>query len=215
MDYTDVQIPGSVACVSGGVPTFCGVVSNAGKARMQGFELETRARLIDGDSGTLTLAGSLGYIDAAYKTYITNIAGVPTDVAAFRKIQNTPAWTGSASLDYALPIGEGRLNVTGGMSFKSRTYQFEIPIPQIDQPAYQLFDASIVYHAPDNRWSLGVYGKNLTDERIKTSGYNFMAGNATTGVLAQPFVAALGREGVLSAFYAPPRQVFVTGTISF
>jgi len=34
-------------------------------------------------------------------------------------------------------------------------------------------------------------------------------------VLNQPFVAALGREGVLSAFYAPPRQVFVTGTLNF
>jgi len=215
MDYTDVQIPGSVACVSSGVPTFCGVVSNAGKAKLQGFELETRAKLIDSDSGTLTFAGSLGYIDAQYKTYITNIAGVPTDVAAFRKIQNTPAWSGSASLDYGMAIGEGRLNITGGMSFKSQTYQFEIPIPQIDQPAYQLFDASIVYRAPDNRWSLGVYGKNLSNERIKTSGYNFMVGNATTGVLNQPFAAALGREGVLTAFYAPPRQVFVTGTLNF
>ena len=37
MDYTDVQIPGSVACTIGGLPSFCGVVSNAGKARMQGF----------------------------------------------------------------------------------------------------------------------------------------------------------------------------------
>ena len=215
MNYTDVQIPGSVACLSGGVPTFCGVVSNAGKAEMKGFELETRAKLIDGENGTLTFAGSLGYIDAKYKTYITNIAAVPTDVAAFRKIQNTPAWTGSASLDYAVPIADGRLNVTGGMSFKSKTYQFEVPIPQIDQPAYQLFDASIVYHAPDNRWSLGVFGKNLTDERIKTSGYNFIAGNATTGVLNQPFTAALGREGVLSAFYANPRQVYVTTTVNF
>ena len=76
----------------------------------------------------------------------------PLEVAAFRKIQNTPAWTGNGSLDYALPIGEGRVNVTGGMSFKSRTYQFEVPIPQIDQPAYQLFDASIVYHAPGERF---------------------------------------------------------------
>lgn len=215
MDYTDVQIPGSVACVSSGVPTFCGVVSNAGKARLQGFEFETRAKLIDSASGTLTFNGSLGYIDAKYKTYITNIGSVPTDVAAFRKIQNTPAWTGSASLDYALPIGEGSLNLTAGMSFKSKTYQFEIPIPAIDQPAYQLFDASIVYRAPDGRWSLGVFGKNLTDERIKTSGYNFLVGNATTGVLNSPPVAALGREGVLSAFYANPRQFYVTGTFNF
>ncbi|HVR89795.1 MAG TPA: TonB-dependent receptor [Novosphingobium sp.] len=215
MDYTDVQIPGSVACTIGGLPSFCGVVSNAGKARMQGFELETRAKLIDNDSGTLTFTGSLGYIDAKFKRYIANIGGVPTDVAAFRKIQNTPAWTGSAGLDYALAIGEGRLNVAGGMSFKSRTTNFEVPNPFLDQPAYQLFDASIVYHAPDNHWTLGVYGKNLTDERIKTSGYTFIAGNATTGVFNTPIASALGREGVLSAFYANPRQVFVTATLNF
>jgi iron complex outermembrane receptor protein len=40
MDYTDVQIPGSVACTVSGLPSFCGVVSNAGKARMQGVEAE-------------------------------------------------------------------------------------------------------------------------------------------------------------------------------
>ena len=227
MDYTDVQIPGSVACstpiVIGGVltqvPTFCGVVSNAGKARMKGFEFETRAKLIDSEAGTLTLAASLGYIDAKYTKYIANIASVPTDVSAFRKVQNTPAWSGSASLDYAMPIAEGRLNLTGGMSFKSKTYQFEISNPYLDQPSYQLFDASLVYHAPDNRWSLGVFGKNLTNERYKTSGYTFMAANATTGALATrpdgTLIPALGKEGVLTAFYGNPRQVFVTASLNF
>ena len=182
---------------------------------MKGFEFETRAKLIGGESGTLTFNGSLGYIDAKYKTYITNIGGVPTDVAAFRKVQNTPAWSGSASLDYALNVGAGRVNLTGGMSFKSTTYQFEVPVPQFDQGAYQLVDASLVYHAPGNTWTLGIYGKNLTDERIKTSGYNFMTANATTGVINTPYAAALGREGVLTAFYGNPRQVFVTATLNF
>ena len=219
MDYTDVQIPGSVACNAGGVATFCGVVSNAGKARMKGFELETRAKLLQTDTGTLTFTGSLGYIDAEYTKYITNIGNVPTDVAAFRKVQNTPAWSGSASLDYAMDLAGGTLNLNGGMSFKSKTYQFEVPNPYLDQPAYQLFDASIVYRAPDNRWSLGVFGKNLTDKRYKTSGYTFMAANATTGALTTTstgaLVPALGKEGVLTAFYGNPRQIFVTGTINF
>ena len=219
MDYTDVQIPGSVACNAGGVATFCGVVSNAGKARMKGFELETRAKLLQTDTGTLTFTGSLGYIDAEYTKYITNIGNVPTDVAAFRKVQNTPAWSGSASLDYAMDLAGGTLNLSGGMSFKSKTYQFEVPNPYLDQPAYQLFDASIVYRAPDNRWSLGVFGKNLTDKRYKTSGYTFMAANATTGALTTTstgaLVPALGKEGVLTAFYGNPRQIFVTGTINF
>ena len=210
MDYTDVQIPGSVACTIRGLPSFCGVVSNAGKARMQGFEAEGKLRL-----GALTLNGSVGYIDAKYLSYIANIGGVPTQVAAFRHVQNTPAWTGAASASYALELGEGRVDLGVGMSFKSKTYQFEIANPYLDQPAYQLFDASIVYHAPGNRWSLGVFGKNLTDERIKTSGYTFMRADPTTGVLVTPLASALGKEGVLSAFYANPRQIFVTASVNF
>ncbi|MBS0481537.1 MAG: TonB-dependent receptor [Proteobacteria bacterium] len=215
MDYTDVQIPGSVACKAGGITTFCGVVSNAGKARMKGFEVEGRAKLIDSDAGKLTLSGSVGYIDAKYTKYVTNISATPTDVAAYRHVQNTPKWSGSAGLDYALPVADGTLTVSGGMSFKSKTYQFEIANPYIDQPSYQLYDASIVYRAPGNRWSLGVFGKNLTDKRIKTSGYTYMAANPTTGVLTTPLVSTLGKEGILSAFYANPRQVFVTGTLNF
>ena len=210
MDYTDVQIPGSVACSIRGLPSFCGVVSNAGKARLQGFEAEAKLHL-----GALTLNGSLGYIDAKYLSYIANIAGVPTQVAPFRHVQNTPAWSGAASANYAVDMGSGRVDLGVGMSFKSKTYQFEIANPYLDQPAYQQFDASIVYHAPGNRWSLGIFGKNLTDERIKTSGYTFVAANPTTGVLVTPLTPTLGKEGVLTGFYGNPRQVFVTASVNF
>ncbi len=231
MDYTDVQIPGSVACttkvvVNGVVtqiPSFCGVVSNAGKAKLQGFEAETHAKIFDGDNGSLSFNGSLGYIDAKFVKYITNIVinGVPTptDVSQFRHVQNTPTWTGNASLTYSLPIGGGRLDAEGGVSFKSKTYNFEIANPYLDQPAYQLFDASLVYHSPDNRWTIGVFGKNLTDKKYKTSGYTFIAADATTGALQTnpdgTLKSALGKEGILSAFYGNPRQVYVTGTIKF
>jgi iron complex outermembrane receptor protein len=214
MDYTDVQIPGSVACTVSGLPSFCGVVSNAGKARMQGLEFEARA-----DLGALTLSGSVGYIDAKFLRYITNIASVPTDVAAYRKVQNTPAWTGNVQASYNVALGDGSLALTGGVSWKSKTYQFEIPNPYLDQPAYQLVDASIVYAAPDKRWTLGVYGKNLFDVKYKTSGYTFMAANATTGALltnaSGALIPALGREGTLTTFYGNPRQVFVTATVNF
>jgi iron complex outermembrane receptor protein len=215
MDYTDVQIPGSVACTVSGLPSFCGVVSNAGKARMQGVEFEARANL-----GALSLSGSVGYIDAKFLKYITNIASVPTDVAAFRKVQNTPAWSGNAQASYNMDLGEASLVATAGVSFKSTTYQFEVPNPYLDQPAYQLVDASLIYSAPGKAWTLGVYGKNLFDVRYKTSGYNFMAGNATTGApLTNPttgaLIPALGREGTLTTFYGNPRQVFVTATVNF
>jgi len=197
-----------------GLPSFCGVVSNAGKARMQGLEAEANWRI-----GALTLNGSLGYIDAKYLHYITLIAGAPTDVAASRKVQNTPAFTANGSATYAFTLPKGSLDLSGGWSYKSTTYQFEIPNPYLDQKAYALLDASLVYHAPGGRFILGVYGKNLGDKRYRTSGYSYVAANATTGAIALNGAglptATLGKEGVLTSYYGNPRQVFATASLKF
>ncbi len=226
-NYTDVQIPGSVGCTVfvAGQPTqsFCGIVSNAGKATFKGVELEADARLAEdlaASGDRVSLSGSLGYIDAKYDEYITNIAGQgPTDVAEFREVQNTPELSGSATLAYTTPVGDSDLylGVTG--SYRSKTFQFEIPNPFLDQDGYTLLDASIVWTSGDGRYSIGLHGKNLTDKQYKTSGYTFVGANPVTGELAVgpnglP-VPSLGREGTLTAFYGAPRQVFVTGSIEF
>ena len=225
-DYKNVQIPGSVACTVsvGGVatPSFCGVVSNAGKARFKGLEFESTARLgrdlmTPGDR--LNLSTAVGYIDAEYREYITNIGGVPTDVAANREVQNTPKWTASGTMSYSTPVGAGSLYLASSVSWRSKTYQFEIPNPYIDQKGFALWDASIVYTAPDDRWTLGLHGKNLMDKEYKTSGYTFVAANAVTGAIINNAAGfptpSLGREGTLTAFYGNPRQVFLTGTVKF
>ena len=214
-DYTDVQIPGSVACEVGGLPTFCGIVSNAGKATFKGLELEANARF----AGGFGLAGSLGYIDAQYDEYITNIANVPTDVADFRVVQNTPELTGSLTASYDTAIGAGDLYLGATVSYRSKTSQFEIPNPYLDQGGYALLDASAVYTAPGGRWKIGIYGKNLLDKEYKTSGYTFVATDPVTGEIvngANGFpVPTLGPEGTLTAFYGNPRQVFATVSFTY
>ncbi|WP_066553556.1 TonB-dependent receptor [Croceicoccus bisphenolivorans] len=223
MDYSDIQIPGSVPCTgTGGVQTFCGVVSNAGKARLQGVEVEANARLgrdLMASGDRLNLSGALGYIDAKFKKYETLIGGKTVDVAKYRYIQNTPEWTGSATLAYSTPAGAGDLAMSTTWSYRSKTHQFEYPNPYIDQDGYGLWDASIVYSAPGDRWSIGLHGKNLLDKEYITSGYSYIAQDATTG---QPVlnddgnpIPTLGQEGTLTAFYGNPRQVFVTATLRF
>ena len=207
-DYKDVQIPGSVACEVNGLPNFCGIVSNAGKATFKGLEFEGSARLGAG----FVLSGSLGYIDAQYDEYITNINNTPTDVADFREVQNTPKWTGSATLAYNAAVGTGDLYAGATVSYRSKTYQFEIPNPYLDQDGYALLSADIVYTLPGDRITIGVHGKNLLDKRYKTSGYTFVATNPTTGEIingANGFpIPTLGPEGTLTAFYGNPREVF-------
>ena len=84
-----------------------------------------------------------------------------------------------------------------------------------------LLDANLVYTAPDKRWSLGVHGRNLTDKQYKTSGYQFLVVDPVTGAPTRRAVAtptapvgsvvpSLGTEGVVTAFYGNPRQVFLS-----
>ncbi|HEX6071557.1 MAG TPA: TonB-dependent receptor [Sphingomicrobium sp.] len=233
-NYKDVQIPGSFGVVVNGVPNFVGITTNAGKARFRGVELETNWRIAQ-DFGTagdrLNFAGTLGYLDAKYLKYISvvtfdPITGLPLarplelDLADSRKIQNTPKWTLSGSLNYDTPLGTGRLNANTTLSYRSKSQQFELAIPGLDQKGFALLDANLVWRSAGNRYEFGLHGKNLLDKKYITSGYNFMRQDPFTGefILAngKPGLSStLGLEGVLTAFYGNPRQVFVSAAVNF
>ena len=222
-EYKDVQVPGSAGCVVNGVTTFCGITTNAGKARFRGVEVETNARVAQ-DFATpgdrLNLSGTLGYLDAKYLQFITNIAGLgPVDVANDRKIQNTPKWTLSGSLDYETPLADGRLDLNTTVSYRSASQQFELHTPMLDQPGFSLWDANIVWRSRGNRYEIGLHAKNLLNKKYIVSGYNFLAqdpfsGNFILNAAGNP-IPTLGKTGVLTAFYGNPRQVFLSAAVNF
>jgi iron complex outermembrane receptor protein len=217
-DYTDVQVPGSVGCIINGQPNFCGITTNAAKARIKGIELETRAVLardFAGAGSSITFNGTLGYIDAKYKTFI-GPTGV--DVANVRVFQNTPEWTVSGTLGAALPVGSGTINASGTASYRSLTHQFETASPFLDQPGYTLFDANLNYSFGDGKYTVGLHAKNLTDVRYKTGGYQYIAVNIAGTPILTPtggYTPTLGKEGIATAFYGNPRQLFATVGVKF
>ena len=227
-EYKDVQVPGSAGCRVflpgiGFVDTFCGITTNAGKARFRGAELETNFRAAENIAAAgdrLNLSGTVGYLDAKYLQFITNIPGVgPVDVANDRKIQNTPKWTLSGSLDYDTPAFGGRLDLNTTVSYRSSSQQFEIHTPLLDQPGFALWDANLVWRSAGSRYEVGLHGKNLLNKKYIVSGYNFLSQNPFTGNFllngaGQP-IPALGRTGVLTAYYGNPRQVFLSAAVNF
>jgi iron complex outermembrane receptor protein len=225
-DYNDVQIPGSVGVDANGdgiFESFAGVTTNAASAEIKGIELEASARLardFAGPGSALNFSGTLGYIDAEYKEFIAAIGTPPalTNIANLRAIQNTPEWTLSGTLDGSVGVGGGLLFASTTVSYRSETNQFELPSPFLDQPGYALWDASLVWTDGSDRYSIGVHAKNITDKEYITSGYQFLltAPNGTplttaTGALRP----SLGREGIVTAFYGNPRQVFATFGLKF
>ena len=206
-NYTDVQIPGSVGYDSnddGVNDTFIGVTSNAGDADINGVEWEGDAILFTdlGENGSSIRFGwSLGYIDAEYNEFIDAFGN---DVADERVFQNTPEWTAGAILTWDIPVDmfstPGLFSVIGAMSYRSETSQFEAPDPWLDQPAYRLWDLSLIWRQDSGNWSAGVHGKNLTNEEYIVAGYPF---------------SDLGLENNITSFYGNPRQVWATVQYNF
>ena len=199
-DYKDVQVPGSVAIDTNGDgkdDSFAGVTTNAGKARINGFELEATAKVTD----AFSLSGTYGYINAKYTQFI-GAGGV--DFASQRAFQNTPKQTASlrASYDWPMTImgSSGKLSLLNSVSYRSKTQQFEFATPILDQGSFSLWDASLVWTTSDNRIRAGLHGKNLNDTRYKVAGYFFPT---------LPTVA----DGSILAFYGNPRTV--TATIEY
>jgi iron complex outermembrane receptor protein len=188
-NYKDVQIPGSIAVDTNGDgidDSFAGVTTNAGKAKIKGFELEAMGRV----TPQFSVSGMYSYIDAKYDEYIVN--GV--NVAAQRVFQNTPKNSANLRGTYEMALATGRLALIGAVSYKGATNQFETT-SILDQDSYRLVDASLVWTRLDGKLRAAIHGKNLTDKHYKTAGYLF---------------PTLGNEGVVTAFYGNPRQVSAT-----
>jgi iron complex outermembrane receptor protein len=162
---------------------------------MSGFELEGVASF----TSALSANFSLGYIKAEFDEYraldLTTVPPAVRDFADSRVFQNTPKWNGSVGLTFAHDLGDrGRITFSPSAAYRSKFFMFEIP-SALDQNSYWLTDASLVWSSADDRYRVGLHGKNLGDERYRVGGYNF---TQASGVL-------FGNS--VSAFYGPPRTV--------
>lgn len=191
-DYTNVQIPGFVA--ASGVTGLVGTLTNAGKAKISGIELETLARI----TGAFSLSGTLGYIDAQYKTWLD---ATGANIAGQKHFQNTPRLTASLTAAYDWPMAlygrNGGLSLSNSLAYKSKIYQFEDP-SALDQEAYTLWNASLVWTSKDKKFLAGLHARNLTNKHYVTGGY-----------LLQGF------SNTITANYGDPRTLTATAEWRF
>lgn len=189
-EYQDQQVTTQVPAV-GGIASF---VDNVGQSTIYGAEFEGSVYLTENLSANF----AVGYLNAEFDQFLRyNLTTmVYEDISDQVVLQNAPEWTGYFGLTWQSQLAGGELVVTPSVSYRDDYSQFEFPNPILDQEAYALVDLSAIWTAPSERWSIGVFGKNLTDEEYRVGGYTFPG--------------ALFNDSIIG-YYGPPRTV--TGSI--
>jgi len=148
-------------------------IDNAGRAHINGLELEAIATPVDG----LRLNANATFTDAKYDQYVTinNRFSGPApgcdpvtrlcDFAGHRLVQ-TPRYTFDVGGQYAWRTGWGEVTPRIDVFTSGDLFFLSANSPLERQKAYTLVDANVTWRSPDGRFTVEVFGRNLGDEDV-------------------------------------------------
>lgn len=174
-DYTNMQFVVR--------PTVAPVVFNAGKARIQGFELEWT--IIPTEH--LIITGGLGHINGKY-LQLDNIVR-NSGVTLNNQFQQSPRWSFNTGVAYSIPINDD-VTVTPRFdySYRSKNYVDSVNTEVLAQNGYSLLNAGVAIDAKDDRVRVIFAVKNVTNKTYKVAGFSALrgAGSYAESVYARP-----------------------------
>jgi iron complex outermembrane receptor protein len=162
-----------------------GYITNVGKLRSRGVEVDARATPFNGL--TLTFAGT--YNDAFYVSYPKAPAPYLNSYLGFvdlsgQQASGAPKWSLSGSAEYVDHAGSVDVYLGTDASYRSSFIAAVNLDPLTLVPGYGLLGLHAGVRDPNGRWDLSLWARNVTD----TNYYNTKAVSATYGTV----LAALG-----------------------
>ena len=157
-------------------------IFNAAEATMQGIELEGVFALTD----NLTLEASYGYVDASYDEadFLKRTFGEDTDVGSFLlQMVSERTWFVAGTYDHSAGAA-GRLSWRASYSYADDAAADNFNFLLLDD--YALIDASVTFVSADEKWSVALYGKNLSDEAYFNFGFDNTSIGSKTMWLSPP-----------------------------
>ncbi len=141
------------------------ILENAAEATNLGVELELAAAVTD----QLTVNATFGYLNAEYDEYSTAnpvfLADGVQDLAG-NKLSSAPEFTYRIGADYTVPLNTGDLTLSADFAGQSEVFFTPFNEAAASQGAYGILNARLKYTTPDERWSVSVFGRNLTDKTV-------------------------------------------------
>lgn len=162
MDWKDVQNIFSSFNPPSVIPFFS--VDTWGDERIRGIEAELSVR----PTKRLVLNGSIGMVDAEWSALSARALALGAVVGS--SVKYVPKVTLNGGINYSFPL-ENKGAVTAALNFqwRDKTPLTNIPTEPTERPAYTLVDGSLTYENSDGRWSVQLWGKNLTDRKFITN----------------------------------------------
>ena len=190
MDRRDQQVNASQQNIDN--PQFTIYTANAASSSSYGLELELNYQM----TNNLTIDTTLGYLNATYDNYAyEDKYGSAIDISG-RELAHAPKYTFSLGATYRNDDGlVANINWSGKDAFYFSDSHDE------KSASSKLLNAKIGYEFLD--WSISLWARNLTDEKIATRGFYF-GNEPDLGWAAKKYVR-----------YGAPRQVGVTLDYNF
>ncbi|MBB3034708.1 TonB-dependent receptor [Alteriqipengyuania lutimaris] len=163
LDYTNLQTD------QVDPDTGASTVINAGKATIKGYETQLIANLFAG----LSLSAAYAYTDATFGEFVEN----GNDLSGNR-ISRTPRHKVTVSPSYSYLFASGaELKIAADYRYESQIFDDNANTPPEIRDATHFLDARIVLDNIADRFSVSVWGKNLTDELTRTFQGTFLGAN--------------------------------------
>jgi iron complex outermembrane receptor protein len=158
------------------------LVTNAGRARISGAELETQWHL----TRRAMLQGSFGYTDARYESFVYQpVPGGPVADLSGNGFYQTPRYQASLAGIYQIPTPIGNLMLRADYAWQDKI-QFNVINDFNYQRPYGTLNARVALDSPSSSWELALFGYNLTDKRYAYTGGTVEAFTAVPGALPAP-----------------------------
>ena len=164
-DYTNLQ-------VQTGIRPGVIDISNAAAATIRGVEVEGATAAV---AGGVRVGGHLAWLSATYDEYTATAGGITADVAG-HWLNNAPEWSGRAWLEWSLSTFHATsVSLRADSTWRSSAFFSPFNDPIQGQGPYGLVTISAELRPQGQRWSVGAFARNVTNQEYITGTFSTAA----------------------------------------
>lgn len=173
------------------------ILLNAASARLYGIDADFQLAVTE----RLSVSGGGEWLHAKYDTFLNAPLATPNPNFPYGNIQGSvdasdndmiraPDWTASVAVDYHAPLAGGEFGANISYYYNDG-YFFEAD-NRLRQKAYSLVNAQLRWTAPEDRYQIRLWSKNLFNEKYYGQGTESGLGDLVSAAPGRTFGVTLG-----------------------